>query len=86
MMKKRIKQIPTEQGKSKVRTLGAEILLTICATENRPKCTLLALLDTGTSGSLINSRKIEEGNCEKNKKKHCGIPKEECSKPLLQQL
>lgn len=53
---KSTREQPTKNKDSqpnKKKALDAEILITILATDKTPKKTLLALVDTGTSPSLI---------------------------------
>ena len=59
----------SEHDKKKTEIDGAEILLTIPATDKRKKKTLLCLVDTGTSSSLIDSEAVDDVITDRQKKR-----------------
>ena len=61
---------------------GAEMTLTIPATENEPKRTLLALIDSGTSVSLISHDAVNTHNKTKNVREQHGQRNEAVSRRL----
>ena len=50
------------------KTRGAEMLNAVPATDKHTKRTLLALVDTGTSASLIDSESVEDALVKKERK------------------